>query len=70
MTPQQHADHLLKVWQQNRKLPPLLRLQKIACLDGPLMPVPVRVAHLDDKAGEFDFDPVLSAVTEAMWEPS
>lgn len=26
MTPQQHADHLLTVWQQRRELPPEKRL--------------------------------------------
>lgn len=26
MSPQQHADHLLAVWQQRRDLPPELRL--------------------------------------------
>lgn len=26
MTPQMHADHLLRVWQQRRLLPPAMRL--------------------------------------------
>ncbi|WP_315804071.1 hypothetical protein [Bradyrhizobium sp. SZCCHNS3002] len=65
MTSQQHADHLLEVWQTNRKLPPLLRLQKIACLEGPLMPVPVRV-----NASAADLDRTLAAVNTAMQEPA
>lgn len=33
MTPQDHADHLLRVWQQRRHLAPALRLSDVPHMD-------------------------------------
>lgn len=51
MTPQDHASHLLQVWQQRRAMPPVLRL--IDC--PPLVP-----------AEDVDYDATLEDVAEAM----
>lgn len=59
MTPQDHANHLLYIWQQNRTLPPERR---IVVLDRPLHPM--RSPRTDDHP----FDRILARIDEAMAE--
>jgi hypothetical protein len=57
MTAQQHADHLLAVWQQRRDLPPSLRLI-VAIKQAP--------EPANQNISEVESDLVLAAVSEAL----
>jgi hypothetical protein len=56
MTPQQHADHLLQVWQSRRDLPPYLRLADVDrfCPDALVDDAPSLVPDADTDEYERD----------------
>ena len=52
MTPQDHASHLLRVWQERKHLPPETRLADFPCLDEAMAKATPRIVQVGDHDAE------------------